>query len=171
MSPYSLNREYPFISADHARYLFVRLLLRKESKWFRLSELKYESELVSPENIIAAMKLLCGDASPPDTPKSPKPPKGTKDDVICISDDEDEDAPLIKTEEVPVSEVKIPFIYAEDETKMTLRELLQCLHSDELKKLARAFKSKGSLNVSMVILINIKLSKVCNSKISSSRSS
>lgn len=98
------------------------------------------------------MKLLCGDMSQPETPK-PKPSKGTQNDVICISDDEDD--PPIKTEEALPSVVVLPVVFAEDETTMSLRELLQCLHSDELKKLAKTFKLKGSFKVRLTYSLDI----------------
>jgi hypothetical protein len=46
--------------SDAARYLLVRLCLRKEGKWHRLSDLKYEKELGSTGVILDAMNELCG---------------------------------------------------------------------------------------------------------------
>lgn len=138
---------WSMLSKDHARYLLVRLLLRKESKCIRLSGLKYTSELGSPTNIIAAMKRLCGDTSPPIRKSAkPKPPKGTADDAISISDDEEEDPPR-EVKDEPGLEENVLIVYAEDETKMTLRELLGCLRSDELSEVGRTFKVKGTLKV------------------------
>lgn len=45
--------------ADDARYLLVRIALRKQDKWHRLAALKYERELEGPERIIGAMDELC----------------------------------------------------------------------------------------------------------------
>ncbi|KZT69818.1 hypothetical protein DAEQUDRAFT_241498 [Daedalea quercina L-15889] len=46
----------------HARYLLVRLCLRKSDKWHRLSTLKYEGEL--GKNIRQAIAELCGKTAP-----------------------------------------------------------------------------------------------------------
>lgn len=131
---------------DHARYLLVRLLLRKESKCIRLSDLKYTDELGSTTNIIIAMKRLCADTSPLEISKSkPKPPRGTANDAISISDDEEDTPSEIKDE--PVHEGKVPIAYAEDETKMSLQELLGCLRSEELSAVGKSFKAKTGLKV------------------------
>ncbi len=45
-------------SADNARYLLARLLVRKVGKWFRLKDLKYVSEL-GVEGIEGAIDELC----------------------------------------------------------------------------------------------------------------
>lgn len=113
----------------------------------RLSSLKYTSELGDPTNIITAMKRLCGDISPPTLkPVKPKPPKGTADDAISISDDEEEDPPCeVKAE--PAPEGTVPILYADDETQIPLRELLGCLLSDELSEVGRSFKVKRTLKV------------------------
>lgn len=44
---------------DAARYLLVRLALRKRDKWHRLSALKYERELGDPRCIVEAIDELC----------------------------------------------------------------------------------------------------------------
>lgn len=56
------------VRIDHARYLLVRLCLRKTDKWHRLSALKYEGEL--GDNIRQAIAELCGKAAPPE-PQGP----------------------------------------------------------------------------------------------------
>ena len=50
--------------ADHARYLLVRLCLRKTDKWHRLNTLKYEGEL--GDNIRQAIAELCGKVVTPE---------------------------------------------------------------------------------------------------------
>lgn len=59
------------VSIDHARYLLVRLCLRKTDKWHRLSSIKYEGEL--GDNIRQATAELCGKINPP-TSDTPAPP-------------------------------------------------------------------------------------------------
>ncbi|KAH9928150.1 VRR-NUC domain-containing protein [Fomitopsis serialis] len=54
----------------HARYLLVRLCLRKADKWHRLSALKYERELGN--NIRQAIGELCGNTDSP-TSENAKP--------------------------------------------------------------------------------------------------
>lgn len=158
-------------SKDHARYLLVRLLLRKESKCIRLSGLKYTSELGSSANIIAAMKRLCGDTSPPTLKYAkPKPPKGTADDAISISDDEEEDPPC-EVKDEPAPEGNVPFVYAEDETKMTLRELLGCLRCEELSEIGRSFKIKGTLKVRSSSTHNVCVMRLMYSSIRENPSS
>ena len=59
---------HPPVCIDHARYLLVRLCLRKTDKWHRLSALRYEGEL--GDNIRQAIAELCGKAVPPE-PQGP----------------------------------------------------------------------------------------------------
>ena len=47
------------IPTDSAKYLFCRLCLRKGGTWYKLSDLKYESEL-GAEGILNAMNILSG---------------------------------------------------------------------------------------------------------------
>ena len=56
------------VRIDHARYLLVRLCLRKTDKWHRLGALKYEGEL--GDNIRQAIAELCGKATPLDSVNS-----------------------------------------------------------------------------------------------------
>ena len=125
--------------------------MRKENKCFRLTDLLgYTSEIGPPENIIAAIKVLCGDTSVPEAPKH-KPSRGTADDAICISDDEDDPVGEIKGE--PVVDEKVPFACADDETStsITLKELLECLRREELNEVAKAFRVKTTFKVSFAL--------------------
>ncbi|KAF7986651.1 hypothetical protein HWV62_26482 [Athelia sp. TMB] len=109
-----------------------------------------------PENIIAAMKVLCGDKSAPEAPKR-KPSRGTAADVICISDDEEDPVDEIKGE--PIVDEKIPIVCADDETSIsiTLKELLECLRREELNEIAKIFKVKTALKQENIITELLKV--------------
>ena len=49
---------------DDARFLFVRLLLRKPDKWFRLEALRYAAELGTEGRLESAMEELCAYGKP-----------------------------------------------------------------------------------------------------------
>ncbi|RPD66429.1 hypothetical protein L226DRAFT_479073 [Lentinus tigrinus ALCF2SS1-7] len=64
-----------------AKYLFCRLCLRKGETWYKVSDLKYESEL-GAEGILNAMNILCGRV--PAEPEDIKPKVNPHD--RCIPD-------------------------------------------------------------------------------------
>ncbi|KAI9460027.1 VRR-NUC domain-containing protein [Russula earlei] len=153
-----------------AKYLLIRLCLRKPGKWHRLSSLKYQHEL--GENITTAIQLLCV------CPKQCFPEKHVlkqeKPEIIDLTLDEMEitkPPPALfserpKTESGP-SSVKIEGIsehpcgdlsfFAQDESNAELHELLDCLSMDELKQLAKDMKiGKASLNRAAIESLLIK---------------
>lgn len=144
-----------FQITDPARYLFIRLCLRKEDKWHRLVSLRYEKEIGPSKNIIKAINELCSDSSNP-TDQATSEQKGVKhEEPDCIDLTLDEDEPLLpKAEESALllkrtkEEARPPAIlFAEDESRMSTRELLECLALDELKNLSKQMKLRPSVNV------------------------
>jgi Fanconi-associated nuclease 1 len=147
---------------DEARYLLVRLCLRKEEKWHRLDQLKYQREIGDPAKIKQAIRQLCDDGEVHEVTSEQEVKREETEIIDLTLDDEDEEpqtnstaAPVLtsKVEEQPeradlsqTSSSDIldpgPLALAEDETKMTIRELLECLNADELKKFAKQMKLK-----------------------------
>ena len=112
---------------DGARFLLVRLVLRKHDKLHRLSKLAFESEL-GPHipNVIAE---LCKRQAPD--------PNVVEHDIIDLTS---EDGSAIQGAPAP-AEPDLTF-FAEDESRMTLRELLECLTVNEVCAVARELKLK-----------------------------
>ncbi|KAH9832914.1 VRR-NUC domain-containing protein [Rhodofomes roseus] len=81
----------------HARYLLVRLCLRKADKWHRLSALKYEGELGN--NVRPAIAELCG--------KAHSPAAGNASSVKAEVKVEQEAEPLSLSHEPPWDPAKI----------------------------------------------------------------
>ncbi|TFY60075.1 hypothetical protein EVJ58_g5377 [Rhodofomes roseus] len=81
----------------HARYLLVRLCLRKADKWHRLSALKYEGELGN--NVRPAIAELCG--------KAHSPAAGNASPVKAEVKVEQEAEPLSLSHEPPWDPAKI----------------------------------------------------------------
>jgi hypothetical protein len=124
---------------DTARYLLVRLALRKADKWHRLGELKYYSEL--GDSIPAAIDVLCEDPSKVDPVVKVEEPHDP--DVIDLTLDEDDEPETSQRSQEPLDLL----VFAEDESKMTLHELLICLSTDELKAVAKERRLKTVQNV------------------------
>ena len=143
-------------NVDEARYLLVRLCLRKEDKWHRLDQLKYQREIGDPAKITNAIRQLCNDHEAPKTQEVNQ----EETEIIDLTLDDEEDEPQTKFTAAPVLTPKVEehpedanlsqasssdvqdTNLAEDETKMTLRELLECLNAVELKKFAKQMKLK-----------------------------
>lgn len=148
----------PSLVVDPARYLFIRLCLRKENKWHRLDQLKYQQEIGDNVNIIKAISELCG--QPVDEGPMARQEGVKQEDVVTIDltldgDDDESTTIALKTEEnsrastpkfTPTNSDPL-LAFAEDETTMALPELLACLSVDELKKLGKQMKLKINLNV------------------------
>lgn len=124
---------------DASRYLLVRLALRKADKWHRLSTLKYKSEL--GDSIPAAIDALCYDPSKVDPIVKVEEPENP--DIIDLTLDDDDEP---ETSQQPSSPLDL-LVFAEDESKMTLHELLECLSTDELKGVAKERKLRAIPNV------------------------
>ncbi|GJE96430.1 VRR-NUC domain-containing protein [Phanerochaete sordida] len=131
-----------------ARYLFIRLSLRKTDKWVRLSDLKYESE-IGPNGIRQAIIELCEDPfarvleSKAEDVKPNVPQPGPE--VIDLTADDDDEArgklgKALQQDQPPVLGYDT---FAQNESHATLHELLECLRTDELKELAKQMKAKS----------------------------
>lgn len=149
-------------ATDAAKFLLVRLCLRKADKWFRLNDLKAKYFRELGENILKAIEELVGNQEP---------------EYIVVSDDEETPAEAkvklegshvkleTKVEEVAVSiafdaggsSIKLeppqagPSTRPNDSDRVLLvdgddsisdRELLECLNVDELRDLAKSMKVK-----------------------------
>lgn len=154
---------------DSARYLLIRLCLRKENKWHRLDQLKYQHEIGNKNKIIKAIRELCY-GTEDDVKAQQMEVKEEEREIIDLTLDDDDEPPAmaLKVKKAPVAEEKpqpgpskslpaIPtnsdplLVFAEDESQMTLLELLDCLSLDELKKLGKQMKLKVNLNVRLLL--------------------
>ncbi len=125
-------------SADNARYLLARLLVRKVGKWFRLKDLKYVSEL-GVEGIEGAIDELCHLSETKHLTSGELSSGGQSIVDSSSAEHKDHENGLM--------------IFAEDETKASMPELLECLNVDELKEVARTMKLPTNLvTVSEVLL-------------------
>ncbi|KAF9246229.1 VRR-NUC domain-containing protein [Melanogaster broomeanus] len=123
--------------SQNARFLMVKLLLRKQDTWHRLDTLKYQDELGSVSAIIDAIDELC-----------PVGPESLNDleeeemieerEVIDLTMDNDPDTFTVTTPvEAGASETSSEcrtLVLARSEREMDLETLLDCLRTDELKK-------------------------------------
>ncbi|KAI0306703.1 hypothetical protein B0F90DRAFT_1814554 [Multifurca ochricompacta] len=140
-----------------AKYLLIRLCLRKPGKWHRFSSLRYHHEL--GENIMPALKTLCA---------SPKPKfyedhiiKHEEWDVLNLTLDEMQmldkaESPSASLWHQPNTEagssVKIEdnleqpcgdlSFFAQDHTHADLADLIECLSLEELRQLAKDMRIK-----------------------------
>lgn len=158
--------------ADSAKYLLIRLCLRKPGKWHRLNSLKYQQEL--GEDITTALEMLC--VYPKQCSAEELAIKPEEREIIDLTLDEMDlqstmksPAPLReqpKAEASP-SSIKIEDIseqpcgdlsfFAQDNTQAELPELLECLTLEELRQLAKDMKIRStSLNVSCVSVFVLK---------------
>lgn len=133
-----------YYGADAARYLFIRLCLRKTDQWFRLGDLKYHSHLGT--KILPAMRELCSLQSTTikQTEKVDQQVKREEqENLIDLTVDEEVKPviPEIKSQKgSPCSEPLPPpdyRVFAEDDSCADLRELLECLRVDELRDIAK----------------------------------
>jgi fanconi-associated nuclease 1 len=155
------------VHVDAAKYLLIRLCLRKSGKWHRLSSLKYQHEL--GEEMATALETLC--VYPRQCLTEERPIKEEEREIIDLTLDEiDTTIPSIPLSGQPMavagpSSIKIEDLslseqpcgdlsfFAQDHTHAELSELLECLSLEELKRLAKDMKIRGfSLNVSTVTL-------------------
>ncbi|KAI0699994.1 VRR-NUC domain-containing protein [Cytidiella melzeri] len=131
-----------------ARYLFVRLCLRKTDQWLRLGELKYQQEL--GENIAPAMREICTSA-PSATALSleddaVKVKTEVRDDIIDLTEEQDfkPDVLTLKKQEMETKPSLLATshdhdysMFADDESRASLRDLLECLNNDELREIVK----------------------------------
>ena len=164
----------PFV--DSAKYLLIRLSLRKQDKWHRLSSLKYQAEI--GDKTSDAATELCNASCRSKPVVLPIVKKEVEDqtpyvkqedlDVIDLTAHADFDIfprkelpPVVKLEDEAIKS-ELDFredlepsppdddlnldIFAEDESKMDLSELLACLTLEELRDVAKQLKLKTTGN-------------------------
>ena len=148
---------------DAAKYLLIRLCLRKSGKWHRFNSLKYQHEL--GEEIATALETLCVYSRQHLT--EGRPIKQEEHEIIDLTLDEIDtmEPPFppsaqpmaeagpssIKIEDLSLSEHPCGDLsfFAQDHTHAELSELLECLNLEELRRLAKDMKVRGfNLNVS-----------------------
>jgi fanconi-associated nuclease 1 len=146
-------------------------------KWHRLSSLNYQAEIGDVGRITDAIMELCWDVKT--EPPSVKEAEDQREIIDLTLDDDvipdlqpDEEKirdPKILVQDgcsIPRTEVAASdsidtisrysyvgeidlTVFADDDSKMSLRELLDCLTLDELKAIARQTKIKTTQNVSI----------------------
>ena len=148
---------------DAAKYLLIRLCLRKSGKWHRLNSLRYQHEL--GEEIATALETLC--VYPRQYLTEEHPIKQEEREIIDLTLDEidtikpSSPLPELSAAEAGPSSIKIEDLFlsklpcgdlsffAQDHTHAELSELLECLSLEELRRLAKVMKIRSlSLNVS-----------------------
>lgn len=136
---------------DDARYLFVRLCLRKADRWLKLADLKYQREL--GDGIRAAMEQLCQDNTT--TPSPPKPSEAIeqKKNFVDLTLEEEDVKP--KLEDLMTADLERNLLglastekpdysrFAMCERHADARDLLECLTVDELRDVAKTMKLKA----------------------------
>ncbi len=161
------------MNIDAAKYLLIRLCLRKSGKWHRLNSLKYQHEL--GEEIATALETLCVYLRQYSTDE--RPIKQEEREIIDLTLDEIDTMkpsfPLseqlmaeagpssIKIEDLSLSEQPCGDLsfFAQDYTHAELSELLECLTLEELRRVAKDMKIRSvSLNVSKLSTLVLKFS-------------
>jgi Fanconi-associated nuclease 1 len=161
------------VHIDAAKYLLIRLCLRKSGKWHRLNSLKYQHEL--GEEIVTALETLC--VYPRQYLTEERPIKQEEREIIDLTLDEIDttkpSSPLseqsmaeagpssIKIEDLSLSEQPCGDLsfFAQDHTHAELSELLECLSLEELRRLGKDMKIRSfSLNVSNLSIPVLKFS-------------
>jgi len=147
--------------ADRGRYLLIRLCLRKSDTWFRLSKLKYQGELGQHINHVMQELCTCSEYCFHRELLGPEVKVEERDVIDLTLNDthEPQAGPSEAKKRAPESQT--PNIranccaFADDETHATLRELLECLTTDELKNVVKELNKKPSSGrVSMIYLFN-----------------
>ncbi|KIJ16849.1 hypothetical protein PAXINDRAFT_98635 [Paxillus involutus ATCC 200175] len=143
----------------NARFLLVKLLLRKQDTWHRLDTLKYQDELGSVSAIVDAINELCQVS--PESLNDVEEEEEEEQEVIDLTMDDnsdtfsamddkqegdqlalmDTDCPVEAGPSGTSSEPRIlPLAWSEGE--MDLETLLYCLRIDELKVIAKQMLHK-----------------------------
>ena len=137
-----------------AKYLPVRLCLRKTGKWHRFSSLKYESEL--GDTILPALRELCGSKKRREKQVEVKVEVKVEEvEIIDLTmNDDEKPGPVAGPSKLsllpPTPVVPDPPSYeflADDSSEASLRELLECLTLPELKDTANTVKVKSNTTV------------------------
>ncbi|KAN0077005.1 VRR-NUC domain containing protein [Tylopilus felleus] len=132
----------------NARFLMVKLLLRKPETWHRLDSLKYESELGSVSAIVAAIDELCSvGPGKLDVVKEEREEQEVIDLVMHenaagLQQEQDEPASASVDAASQVPSDDRPLKLARNEREMDLKSLLECLRVDELRDIAKQLKLK-----------------------------
>lgn len=149
---------------DNARFLVVKLLLRKQETWHRLDTLKYEGELGSVSAIVEAIDELCQvGREPSDVVKKEEPKEQGLVDLTMsesVANPQQEQDKLVSVDVAtpePPSENR-PLTLARSEREMDLRSLLECLRVDELKAVSKQLKLKINQKVSLPLTNDVQLS-------------
>ncbi|KAG0701782.1 hypothetical protein DFH29DRAFT_982609 [Suillus ampliporus] len=134
-----------------AKFLMTKLILRKFNAWHRLDSLKYEAEIGSTDEVVQAIDEICsvpgqGKAGAVEEVQIPL-------DAIPSATNAIAGPSSIKLEDLPMADAKLPNhvelpesvgILAEDESRMDLPTLLECLKVDELRCIAKQMRVKAS---------------------------
>ncbi|KAH7909857.1 VRR-NUC domain-containing protein, partial [Hygrophoropsis aurantiaca] len=137
---------------NNAKFLMVKLLLRKPDSCFRLDSLDYGTQMGGIEGVLCAIEELCRSTSFKELQEEIQV-KEEEQEVIDLTLGLEDNPPQPEKPETepeqPVagpSTLKLeeskpePIVLAEDETNMDLRSLLECLKLDELKAIGKQWK-------------------------------
>ena len=136
---------------DKARYLLARLLLRKTGRWYRVKNLKYASELGITGIQDAMAELCCLAKEQPDLPRSTQKSSSYCDPVVIDLTLDEDDPPEQNRQMDGISDADETLeVFAEDESRATLDELVSCLDVEELKNMSKTMKVQlpAKVNVS-----------------------
>ncbi|KAH8099575.1 VRR-NUC domain-containing protein [Cristinia sonorae] len=138
---------YARVLKPGAKYLLVRLLLRKAERWHRLSSLKYVMEL--GDGILPAVEELCG-TKDRHARKAEPAIKVEEPEVIDLTLDEEDILPIAgpsKQAQTSFAHQEPMFhIFGDDASEASTRELLECLTLPELKEIAKKVQVKSNLS-------------------------
>ncbi|KAI6166832.1 hypothetical protein EDD17DRAFT_1752182 [Pisolithus thermaeus] len=133
----------------NARFLMVRLLLRKPDLWHRLDSLKYQRELGGHEAVVAAVGEICQNRHPASAIQD----VSVAHEIIDLTLEWEHSEPVestsgydgtcsSKTSDLDTTSVVESLVLAEDEDQMDLEALLDCLKANELRLIARQLQLK-----------------------------
>ncbi|KAF9227566.1 hypothetical protein BS17DRAFT_773961 [Gyrodon lividus] len=143
----------------NARFLLVKLLLRKQDTWHRLDALKYQNELGSVSAIVDAIDEMCQVSPEPlDDVEEEEMEEREIIDLMIDSDpdtynavnvEQEEDQPALMNPNYPMeagasaaSSESRALVLTRSEREMDLAALLDCLRIDELKAVAKQMQFK-----------------------------
>ena len=147
------------LTTDNARYLFIRLSLRKTDRWFPLSDLKYQKEL-GEQGIQKAIKELCGNPTQTSDRTAlgedlPQTDDAREPEIIALTGDEgDGTSTPIETGDDPEPPAGLDplagvvlgspdySLFAWDAARADLFDLLNCLKTADLRKFLQRMRLK-----------------------------
>lgn len=165
MRTYSTPIVVPNSRPDEAKYLLLRLSLRKEGKWHSFSGLDASYHADLGPRLRSAMRELSGLTPAVLEDDKPRVSRKCQPTVIDLTlDDDDYDGTAVHTsqqdptvlpptDEVSsaITEASIAHVFAHGETSAELPDLLQCLNKDQLKVVAT------QLNIANVNKKNVRI--------------